>query len=61
MGRKSTKENKNIYQISREEAGYTREAAAESPKWRLTRPGEALGRRPFTDAQVCDPGCARTA
>lgn len=28
MGRKSTKENKNIYQISREEAGYTREAAA---------------------------------
>lgn len=29
MGRKSTKENKNIYQISREEAGLTREAAAE--------------------------------
>ena len=29
MGRKSTKENKNIYQISREEAGFTREAAAE--------------------------------
>lgn len=30
MGRKSTKENKNIYQISREEIGLTREAAAES-------------------------------
>jgi len=30
MGRKSTKENKNIYQISREEAGFTREAAAEA-------------------------------
>lgn len=29
MGRKSTKENKNIYQISRESCGYTREAAAE--------------------------------
>lgn len=29
MGRKSTKENKNIYQTSREEAGFTREAAAE--------------------------------
>lgn len=29
MGRKSTKENKNIYQTSREEAGLTREAAAE--------------------------------
>lgn len=29
MGRKSTKENKNIYQISRENAGLTREAAAE--------------------------------
>ena len=29
MGRKSTKENKNIYQISREEMNYTREAAAE--------------------------------
>lgn len=27
MGRKSTKENKNIYQISRESAGLTREAA----------------------------------
>ena len=30
MGRKSTKENKNVYQISREEAGFTREAAAEA-------------------------------
>jgi DNA-binding XRE family transcriptional regulator len=30
MGRKSTKENKNIYQVSREEIGLTREAAAES-------------------------------
>lgn len=30
MGRKSTKENKNIYQTSREEAGLTREAAAEA-------------------------------
>ena len=29
MGRRSTKENKNIYQTSREEAGYTRESAAE--------------------------------
>ena len=33
MGRKSTKENKNIYQISREEAGLTREAAAEALKF----------------------------
>jgi len=30
MGRKSTKENKNIYQTSREAAGFTREAAAEA-------------------------------
>ncbi len=29
MGRRSTKENKNIYQLSRETAGLTREAAAE--------------------------------
>ena len=29
MGRKSTKENKNIYQTSREALGLTREAAAE--------------------------------
>lgn len=29
MGRKSTKADKNIYQISRENAGFTREAAAE--------------------------------
>ena len=29
MGRKSTKENKTIYQTSREALGYTREAAAE--------------------------------
>lgn len=29
MGRKSTKQNKNIYQVSREEVGYTREGAAE--------------------------------
>ena len=29
MGRKSTKENKNIYQISREKMNYTREIAAE--------------------------------
>lgn len=29
MGRKSTKENKNKYQTSREEMNYTREAAAE--------------------------------
>lgn len=29
MGRKSTKENKNIYQVCREELGYTRETAAE--------------------------------
>lgn len=30
MGRKSTKENKNIYQTSREAANYTREAASEA-------------------------------
>lgn len=29
MGRKSTKENKNIYQISRENMGYSRDAASE--------------------------------
>lgn len=29
MGRKSTKENKNMYQICREDAGLTRDAAAE--------------------------------
>ncbi|MDO5344699.1 MAG: helix-turn-helix transcriptional regulator [Lachnospiraceae bacterium] len=29
MGRKSTKENKNVYQTSREERNYSREAAAE--------------------------------
>ena len=29
MGRKSTKENKNIYQTSREAMDYTRETAAE--------------------------------
>ena len=29
MGRKSTKENKNIYQTSRESMNYSREAAAE--------------------------------
>jgi len=29
MGRKSTKENKNIYQISREKMNYTRETASE--------------------------------
>ncbi len=29
MGRKSTKENKNIYQTSRENMNFTREAAAE--------------------------------
>ena len=30
MGRKSTRENKNIYQLSREAAGLSREAAAEA-------------------------------
>ncbi|MEE1518094.1 MAG: helix-turn-helix transcriptional regulator, partial [Lachnospiraceae bacterium] len=30
MGRKSTKENKNIYQLSREDAALTREAAADA-------------------------------
>lgn len=30
MGRKSTRENKNIYQLSREEAGLSRAAAAEA-------------------------------
>lgn len=29
MGRKSTKENKNIYQVSREKMGFSRETAAE--------------------------------
>ena len=29
MGRKSTKENKNIYQTSRENMGYSRETASE--------------------------------
>ena len=29
MGKKSTKENKNIYQTSREDAGLTREKASE--------------------------------
>ena len=29
MGKRSTKDNKNIYQLSREEVGLTREAAAE--------------------------------
>lgn len=33
MGRKSTKENKNIYQTSREDAGFTREAASEQLKF----------------------------
>ena len=33
MGRKSTKLNKNIYQTSREEAGYTRDGAAELLKF----------------------------
>lgn len=33
MGRKSTKENKNIYQTSREALGYSREAAAEKLKY----------------------------
>lgn len=33
MGRKSTRENKNIYQTSREEVGLTREAAAEQLKF----------------------------
>ena len=32
MGKKSTRENKNIYQISRETAGFTREEAAEALK-----------------------------
>ena len=29
MGRKSTKKDKNIYQLSREKIGYTREKASE--------------------------------
>lgn len=33
MGRKSTKENKNTYQISRENAGLTRDAAAEQMEY----------------------------
>lgn len=33
MGRKSTKENKNIYQLSRENTGLTREAASEQLKY----------------------------
>ncbi len=30
MGKRSTRENKNIYQLSREEAGFTREKASEA-------------------------------
>ena len=37
MGRKSTKENKNIYQISREEMNYSREAAAEKVQSKKTK------------------------
>ena len=33
MGRKSTRENKNIYQTSREESGFTRESASEKLKF----------------------------
>ncbi len=33
MGRKSTRENKSIYQLAREEAGMTREEASESMKF----------------------------
>lgn len=33
MGRASTKENKNIYQLSREALGYTREKASELLEW----------------------------
>lgn len=33
MGKKSIKENKNIYQLSRESLGLTREAAAELMEW----------------------------
>lgn len=37
MGRKSTKENKNVYQTSRESLGLTRESAAEKLEF-LGRP-----------------------
>ena len=30
MGKRSIKENKNIYQLSREDAGFTREKASEA-------------------------------
>ena len=33
MGRISTKENKTVYQISREALGYSREKAGETPGW----------------------------
>lgn len=33
MGKKSIKENKSIYQISREEAGVTREEASEAMEY----------------------------
>jgi DNA-binding XRE family transcriptional regulator len=36
MGKRSTRENKNVYQISREEAGLTREKAAEALKVNLS-------------------------
>lgn len=42
MGRKSTKENKNIYQISRENANLTREAAAEQLEFISSDPIEKI-------------------
>lgn len=37
MGRKSTKADKNRYQLAREAAGFTREAAAEATRLSVTR------------------------
>ena len=72
MGKKSIKENKNLYQISREEAGLTREAASslmefissdriekiESEK-SLPHPDEILAMsRAYKDPELCNHFCA---
>lgn len=72
MGKKSIKENKNLYQISREEAGLTREVASslmefissdriekiESEK-SLPHPDEILAMsRAYKDPELCNHFCA---
>lgn len=42
MGRRSTKDNKNIFQLSRENAGLTREAAADSIEFISARRIESI-------------------